>query len=182
MHGIYVWKFHTFLVAWKIWKADRRSCVAANVLRLGKCFSSCCSASSAKPRQPVKLSSTTCLEMSAAKALRRSVGSSPCATKPNHEARAKCAASAWFLNWKPFPIEHETQQTSKNKTRCVHHIPTLIEKIAQRLVSQQNNLDLEAAPRQPAPTGKTQYKTTLPNLLYFTIYLFMNSLWSLLIP
>ena len=71
---------------------------------LGRCRSSWFSSTSVKPRQPVKDSCTTLRKLSAARALRSRPESSESnewrfATKPNHDASAKCAAKARFLSF-----------------------------------------------------------------------------------
>lgn len=139
-----------------------------------------------KPRQPVKLSSTTCLELSAARALRRSLVSWPCATKPNHKAKAKCAASAWFLGRGRKSVEK--QGFEKNRKRPIKEAPErntlrttcqkLIKKVDQGPASQRNNFDLEVAPLRLAPTEKA-WKAELASINHQNLCSCMS---SLLIP
>ena len=79
---------------------------------LGRCRSSWLSSTSVKPRQPVKDSCTTLRKLSAARALRsrsKTLESNKWrfATKPNHDASAKCAANARFLSF-PKAMEQRT--------------------------------------------------------------------------
>ena len=128
---------------------------------LGRCRSSWLSSASVKPRQPVKDSCTTLRKLSAARALRsrsKTLESNEWrfATKPNHDASAKCAANAWFLSFPPWNNAFFLKQAQcSNKAKPTRH------KFICR-AAQPYNLDLPMvrSQRVPLPAGNVELPFT----------------------